>query len=419
MTYLELVRSNTDFRRLWMGDVVSLLGDWFNTIAIYTLLERLSGSPFALGLVFIIKMSAYAVASPLAGVIADRFDRRRLMIGADLLRAVVVLGFLWIDSAEKLPLLYVLIALQIAIGSVFRPARSASLPNLTRSPQELLTANALMASTWSSLLAFGAALGGFATEWLGETSVFLLDSGTYLLSAWFIWRARLPQPSREADGRGLMAVARAQLMEGWRYLLAHPRVGRMALAKTCWASGGSALVYSLAMLGPHLSSEAEAVAIGALFAARGLGTGVGPIAARAVFKDWSSWPRVMGLCILASGAIYMLPAWLPWRTEVLLVPIVLAHALSGANWVLSSVLLQERTEDKFRGRVFATEWLLLTLVNVVAIGAASLMMEYKLLDLRGTYMVFGGVVVVGGLLWLTLVVPAETRDRLQGGVSPS
>ena len=125
--YLELLRTNRDYRRLWIGDMASLLGDWLNTIALYTLIRELTGSPVALGLVFIVKTLPFALASPLAGLLADRFDRKRLMIGADLARAAVVLGFLAIDRSEELPLLYGLIALQMMIGALFVPARTATL----------------------------------------------------------------------------------------------------------------------------------------------------------------------------------------------------------------------------------------------------------------------------------------------------
>ncbi|MBZ0113845.1 MAG: MFS transporter, partial [Thermoanaerobaculia bacterium] len=129
--YRELLRTNVNFRRLWIATLVSLLGDWFNTIALYTLVSRLTGSPLALGAVFLCKMVPLGLASPIAGVLVDRWDRRRVMIGSDLLRSVVVLGFLFIDDASHVPALYALIAAQVIIGSVFEPARSASLPNIT------------------------------------------------------------------------------------------------------------------------------------------------------------------------------------------------------------------------------------------------------------------------------------------------
>jgi len=157
--YWALIVGNRNFRRLWVGNVISLLGDWFNTLALYVLVTELTGSPLALGAVFITKMLPWALSAPLAGVIVDRYNRRRLMVGMNLVRAVVVLGFLLIDQPADVPWLYALLTGQVVAGAVFNPAKSAALPNIT-TPRELLTANVLMSATWSTMLAVGAALGG-------------------------------------------------------------------------------------------------------------------------------------------------------------------------------------------------------------------------------------------------------------------
>lgn len=405
--YLALVRNNVNFRRLWLGNVISLLGDWFNTIALYSLIVDLTGSPLALGAVFITKMLPWALASPLAGLIVDRLDRRRTMITSDLLRAVVVLGFFFVDEPDEVFLVYVLTALQITIGSVFPPAKNASLPNLT-TPQELLTANALMAATWSTMLALGAALGGFATELLGRNAVFLLDSLTYLVSAYFIFRTVIPQQT-DAPAQGpLLRTALAEVADGWRQLRTQPPIGRIALAKATWAIGGGALVFMLTLIGETLSPGAVGMGIGLLFAARGLGTGIGPIVARAVFTDRHRWPFLMGLCIAFSGLCYLLLGYVAW-TYAIVALIILAHASSGANWVLSNVLLQERTEDRYRGRVFATEWLLVMLADSLAIIAASLLLESGNVDLRMSVRLFALLQLASGWLWIALIVPRERR----------
>ena len=409
--YLELIRSNVHFRRLWFGNIVSLLGDWFNTIALYTLVSDLTGSPLALGAVFIAKMLPWALASPVAGLIVDRFDRRRLMIGSDLLRAVVVLGFLLVDTPGEVPLLYVLTALQVMIGSVFQPAKSASIPNLT-TPRELLTANTLMAATWSLLLALGAALGGFATELLGVQAVFIIDSLTYLVSAAFIYRITIPQDTEApTPGEALVSQALREILDGWRRMRAVPRVGRIAFAKATWAAAGGALVFMLTLLGEEITPEAQAVGIGVLFSARGLGTGLGPILARALFRDQRHWPAVLGWCVVCSGVCYALVGFLPWSYAII-VFVLMAHAASGANWVLATVLLQKRTEDRYRGRVFATEWLLVMLADALSILAASLLLESDVLSLRTGFCLFAGLQVLCGLLWGLLVVPRERRSRL-------
>ncbi|MCB1036471.1 MAG: MFS transporter [Acidobacteria bacterium] len=389
-----------------MGDIASLLGDWFNTIALYTLVTRLTGSPLALGLVFITKMLPFALASPLAGWIADRFDRRRLMIGADLARAIVVLGFLVVDEPSEVGLLYLLIALQVMIGAVFIPARSASIPNIT-TDRELLTANALAAATWSSLLAIGAALGGFAAEVLGTDGVFLFDSGTYLFSALCILRARIPRREAQASGRGLREVWR-QILDGWRLLFRRPEIGRIAVTKGSWSLAGGGLVFFLTLLGEEWMPQAPSVGIGLFFAARGLGTGIGPVAARAWFPDERRWPLVMGCGIAASGIVYFVLGHLPLGFALTAL-VLLAHTFSGANWVLSTVLLQKRTEDAYRGRVFSSDWLLVTLADTVAILTASLLLESGTLTLIPVLRIFALAQFATGLAYLALVVPREGR----------
>ena len=411
--YWELVRGNANFRRLWLGNVVSLLGDWFNTIALYTLVSRLTGSPFALGTVFVFKMLPWGLVSPIAGVLVDRFDRRRLMIGSDLLRAVVVLGLLFIDDPSHLPWLYLLITLQVVIGAVFQPAKSASIPNIT-SPRELLTANALSSATWSIMLAVGAALGGFATEWLGVRPVFVIDALTYVVSAWFIYRATIPQ-NTEARHGPLVQTALREIWEGWNHLRDEPRIARVSIAKATWAFAGGGLVFMLALLGDRVTATALAAGIGILFMARGIGTGIGPILARSVFTDQTRWPAVLGGSIAFSGLCYAsvgLVPWVPWSEAVfsllvLCTLVIVSHAASGANWVLSTVLMQQRTADRFRGRVFATEWLLVMLFNSLSTFVAGMLLEFEVVTLRGAFLAFGAMPVVMGLLWLVVIVPRE------------
>lgn len=411
--YGALVRRNVNFRRLWLGNLISLLGDWFNTIALYTLVTELTGSPFALGAVFITKMLPWALASPVAGLIVDRFDRRRLMIASDLLRAVVVLGLLLIDEPGEVYLVYVLTTLQVVIGSVFQPAKSASIPNIT-TPRELLTANTIMSATWSVMLAAGAALGGFVTEWLGVKMVFVIDSATYVWSAVFIYRTVIPQDTDVRPQAGFVRAAYRDIADGFSHLRDHPRVGRIAFAKATWALAGGGLVFMLTLLGEALSPQAAAVGIGILFATRGLGTGLGPIIARALFVDRLQWPSVIGYCVLLSGIFYASIGLVPW--SYLVAGFVLAaHAASGANWVLATVMLQKRTADRFRGRVFATEWLLVMLADSVSILVASALLETSVLSLAGAFLVFGVVQLLCGAAWLIIIVP---RERAAAGASP-
>ncbi|MGB5658747.1 MAG: MFS transporter [Thermoanaerobaculia bacterium] len=405
--FRELLTGNTNYRRIWLGEVASWFGDWFNAIALYTLVRELTGSPLALGLVFLTKMVPFAVASPLAGLLVDRFNRRRLMIAADLLRALVVLGFLLVHEASDLYLIYALTGVQVILTAVFIPARSASIPNVTTAG-ELLTANALSAATWSTLLAVGAALGGVATEWFGVRVVFVLDSLSYLVSAAFLWRTSIPQQGDPGASVGSVKSVLGGIAKGWRYLWQHQEVGRMALAKSTWSLGGGALVYMLALLGEDLMPGSPALGIGLLYGLRGLGTGIGPIAVRSWLPDEKRWPLMMGVGIVISGLCYVGVSVVPWLVGIGLL-VVLAHAPSGANWVASTVLLQKRTADSFRGRVFSAEWLAVTLADSISILTASLLLESGSVSLSTGVLVFAVVQILCGTLWAVLVVPAERR----------
>jgi MFS family permease len=412
--YWALVVGNKDFRRLWIGNLISLLGDWFNTIALYVLVTELTGSPFALGAVFITKMLPWALSAPLAGVLVDRYNRRWLMIGTDAFRAVIVLGFLLIDRPAEVPWLYVLLTAQVVAGAVFNPAKSAALPNIT-TPRELLTANALMSATWSTMLAVGAALGGFAVEALGTEAVFWIDSATYVVSAIFILGTTIPQDTEPADTSLLRSAVR-EITDGWRHLRAHPRIGRFAFAKATWAMAGGALVYMLALLGDRIAPSALAAGIGVLFMARGIGTGIGPIVVRRLFPDRHQWPGVIGGAVILCGLCYVGVGLVPWSSSLPLVVavctlVVMGHAASGGNWVLSTVILQKRTEDRYRGRVFSTDWLFVMSAESLSILVGSALLEFGWLTLEGAVLVFAGLQVASGLAWLAIVVPRERRDE--------
>jgi len=411
--YRELLSGNRNFRLLWLGTVISLFGDWFNTIALYTLVTILTGSPLAVGLVEALKLSGFAIASIPAGILADRFDRRRLMLTADLLRAALVPLFLFVDSADDLPLLYLLIIGQIALGALFDPAFRALTPNLV-DKRELLTANTLLAATWSTLLAVGASVGGIAAAGLGLDAVFIIDAATYLVSAGIIAGIKTPTAARQAGAAALsparprgrqtslvvqaLDTARVDLVEGFAWLKANPFVLKLTMAKTAWAVGGAALVYFLTQLGPVLTPADTALGIGLLYAARGLGTGIGPILSRAVFRRRERWAIISAFSIAISGVSYALIAVMG-ATFWVVIPIIIAHMASGANWVLSTVLLQELVPDRVRGRVFSVELMVLTGVEAVVILGAATLLEAKVVSLFEAFVIFAALQFASGIAY--------------------
>ena len=373
MGYIELLRAHPHFRRLWLADVASLFGDWLNTLAIFALVRAITDSPAALGIVFIAKLLPSVFAAPFAGLLVDRLDRRRLMIVADLARAVVVCGFLFIDAESPLFWVYALAVLQVAIGTAFQPARTAATPNVV--PIEALgTANALGAITWSTIRVAGAGVGGVLVDLLGVQAVFLIDAATYVLSAFFIARAVIPQHTDPAgEGRGAASVV-AGIREGIGYMRRESGIGRVSLAKAVWSFGPGAIFFLLVFISPVLLPEAPSTSQGLLYMFGGIGTGLGPVLARR-FVPEGRRAAALGWFIVAGALAYGVFAVLPWTLATLLL-VILTSSGGGATWVTSTVLLQERSEDRFRGRVFANEIMAFTLCNALGIGVASLVLEF-------------------------------------------
>ena len=378
--YVDLLRRNRDFRQLWLGQVVSQMGDWFDTIALYTIVLNLTGSGRAVGLVLVARFLPSVILGPASGVIADRFSRRSIMIISDVVRAVVVLGFLLVRSADELWLVYVLTVIQLVFSTFFEPARTAAIPSIV-APRDLVAANTISSATWSTMLTLGAAVGGLITGWVGTNAAFVLDSATYLLSAALIMTVRLPRraPQQKKKLTIASALGLSQTLEGMKYVGSRPRVFAYLMVKPAWGLGGGILAL-LAVFGEKIFpvGRSAATGIGVLYAARGIGTAIGPFAARRFGGETRTrMQTAIGISFLIGGLFYIT---FGSATNFVFAVIVLAVAHTGGSvlWVFSTVLLQQSVEDNFRGRVFAAELALFTLTM-----AASNYLTGELLDRYG------------------------------------
>ena len=401
VTYTELIRHNRDFRRLWLGQVVSQLGDWFDTIAVYTLVLKLTGSGRALGLVLVARFLPTVVLGPLAGVLADRFSRRTIMIWSDLARALVVLGFLFIRRPEQLWMLYALTVLQLALSTFFEPARTAAVPSIV-SARELIPANALSSVTWSAMLTIGAAIGGEVTGRFGTDAAFVVDSVTYLASAALIYGIRLPKRPPRAKSRVTIAKALGitDTIEGMRYVRTRPRVMALLLVKFAWGLGGGILSL-LAVFGETIWAVAGRAGSGTgiLFTARGIGTAIGPIVAR----RWAGGSRhlmqkFIGVGFLLGGVFYI-AFGLSTNFALALAALAIAHMGGSILWVFSTVLLQSTVEDTFRGRVFAADFTLMTLAMAASNYATGEALDRFHFSPRAVTIALGLLFLIPGALW--------------------
>lgn len=414
--YIDLVSHNQNYRRLWLSQIVSNFGDWFGILAVYALITKYSDSEFLLGLIIVVKMMSLASFSPFAGYITDRFDRRRIMIICDLMRGVIVLGLLLVVSYETLWLAYVLTAFQMMLSAVFEPAKTSSIPNVT-TERELVDANVLSAASWSVIFTIGMGIGGLATAWLGTDLVFIINAVSYALSAWFIYHAIIPQKKMDASERKRTRNPLTGIREGFRYLFQTHRILRPTLAKGTFTMFLGALTYMLILISEDVLLMGS-IGLGLLYSARGIGTGIGPVVGRRIFNRESDWIRAMGFCMIFAGLMYTVVG-LTTSLVLMLFFVFIAHAASGANWVMSTVLLQRRTPDTFRGRIFSTEWLLFTLAQSASVLTASWILENGWLTIQQAMIVFALLLSVAGVAWhFTItrqeeVYQTEYRDNEQ------
>jgi predicted MFS family arabinose efflux permease len=374
--FVRLVRNNRNFRRLWLAQIVSEIGDWFYTLAIYTLLLQLTGKASSVGLALILQVLPQTFIGPTAGVVNDRVRRKRVMIVADLVRMVVVLSMVLVRSRSTVWLVYPLLLLETIMAAFFEPARSAVIPNITP-PEDVIIANALGSSTWSVNLTIGATIGGLIAALLGRDAVFVLNGLSFLLSALFIAGMHFDEP--HAKGRaGLRLrdlVDYSPMIEGLRYVRRTPRLAATLCAKAGLLVIGSGWVLFTVMgqrvfpvrwhgLDPQRGAM---LGMSLLLGARGLGAMLGPL----FTARWSNqqqsrlrWGIFAGYLCLAFGYVGVGLAPHLWLACLSLAG---AHFGGATIWVFSTTLLQFNTADEYRGRVFAAELGLFMLT--IAIGA--------------------------------------------------
>ncbi len=403
--YLEVLRDNPSFRWLFLARTISLTGDWFSLIAIFALLREVAGSDArAIGGVLILKLLPFFLAGPIAGVVADRFDRRMILFVADLFRIALVLMLLAVPHvARPVALTNLLILLQVIASAFFEPARAAMLPNLVPR-QHLAAANALGAMMWSIVFALGAATGGLVTDWFGWRTALLIDASTYALSAACVLRitlAHVPRPSKGGPLDWMTLTGLRDVVEGVRFLTGRPSIAVLLFLKSGWGLAGAVTLF-LTLFGERVYALGGRPDLGValLYFARAVGTGLGPVLARRFLPDES--PRSMK--VLLTGAFLWPAFWYsvfalvhdPWLAAA---SVALAHFGGSVVWVYSSILLQREVPDEFRGRVMSADLGLATLTISLSTAFYGWRAADPSADLRTLMLTMTGMLLVPTAIW--------------------
>lgn len=386
-----LLVKNRDFRLLFFASVISLAGDWFSFVAVAGLVTELTGRPGAAAFIYAATVLPVFLASPIAGAAADRFDRRRILVIADVARvplALLLCVAAWQDSV----VLAVAAVIALGIGASFHdPVASAATPNLVE-PDDLATAQSLMGAVWGSMLLVGAGLGGVVAEVFGRQTAFAVDAATFAISALLVAAIRrLMQEGRET-------ATRPGIGDAIRFAREHRLVSRLMFAKVgvSSANGTVGLLPAFA-----LRYGATSIATGLFFAARGLGALLGPILARWVAGAAPSARAIILVCGLSTvtyAGVYALVPTTTWFW-LALVLVMLAHLGGGAQWSVSTYGLQVATPDHLRGRILSMDYGLATLaIGLSSIVAGLLADRYGAAE--ATYWL-AGIAAVYAVAWLS------------------
>lgn len=453
MTYRQLLKGNANFRRLWLGQVISEIGDWLNNIAVLALAIQAAGAGHegrALAFYAITRHLPLFLFGPVAGVVVDRTERRRVMITADLARAILALGFLLAGRYQALPVIYVVGATLFAVSAFFNAAKRATIPTLVRGTDALLAANSISASTTAATIAVGSALGGIVATFVGRNTVFILNALTFLLSAEMIRRIRAPQTGedkageqrinirseREEDGREadkalsssnvdalahlrktsrprispFNALRRAfvDFREGLRYVRSVSLLSAIFIVAAGWGLGNGVARALYSIFGAHLGERAVTglvarptdFGISVLFVAMGLGGVLGaPLARRFNTGSSESLGTRMGRSMIFDGFGLFVFSLMPslWGAAIVL---VLREINFAIWWTAQQTILMSRTDNRYAGRIFASYETLTTLMMVGSMLASGFAADrYGITPVAAA----GGIVIsLSGATWFVL-----------------
>ena len=399
--YFQLLRENQLFRNLWFGQVVSELGDWLNSIAIYALILKLSNSGMAMAGAMMAKLLPIVLISPIAGIVADRIDRKVVMISSDLLRCVVVLGFLFVEDQSTLWFIYTLVIIEISLSGFFEPARSAIIPSLV-SKEHLVTANALSGATWSVMLAFGAALGGVIVSLFGIRIAFIIDACTFLISAWFI--AKIPSKIKQAK-KPNKKNGFQELTDAMHLLIKKPMILILSLLKSGLAVTGGIMTLIPLMVSQVVSKPAMlSLGIGILYSSRGFGAAVGPLLVKRLFGETTTvlnWSIAVAFFLKAFSYSFIGNST---NLFTLSLSVAAATLFGSIIWVFSSALIHLSTPDKYLGRVFSFELAVMTLVMGISNWGVGFAIDELRLTSNQVAFAMAVLITISGLLWTGFLI---------------
>jgi MFS family permease len=422
---MQLLKGNRPFRRLWSGQVISELGNWFNFIAGLGLVRAVStAAPEATAVMLVARLVPFALFAPLAGAFVDRWSRRAVMVASDVARGVVALGFLLVRGPEDLWIAYACSVAASLLTAFFEAAKNAAMPNIT-GPQALLAGNALMYSSRFLLMSFGAALGGWASARFGYQTAFIINAASFLVSAYSIWlipeKAMREEGVEKAEGGPSPELRGAEerpgfwtdLREGWKYIGRYPLVASIIVVNVLWATGGGACNLIYDRLGGVVFAgqgglEGDA-GVAALYATVGAGVFVGMLCARRVgthVELHGLTAKFMGWTLVAHGIIFAVAGLMPtlWLAGALM---FFSRFIIGMEFAVQETLLMRLIPDNLRGRVITTD----RAAEILVMSVSTVFAAWSLhaISPRTLTVISGLLSATAGVFWLGMFALGKLR----------
>ncbi len=355
--FVSLLRDNRNYRNTWIGQVVSEVGDHFNNVAVFSLAVAATRSGLVVSGLMLSRAIPAMLAGPLAGVVLDRFDRKRVMIASDLVRAIVAMGFIVAVKHPDTWLLYLLSALLMLASPFFTSGRASILPSIATS-EELHTANSLTQTTQWTTLAVGAFLAGTSVMQFGYRWAFFGNSVSFLISALCISRLFLPgrgfRPPRTALTETEVVRPWHEYAEGLRYMRSVPLILGLAMVNVGWATGGGAAQILFTIFAELVFNRGPA-GLGMIWGFAGIGLLCGGALAYTIGQrlSFTNYKRSIAICYVVHGGSYILFSQVRSFSWALAF-IALSRAGVGFSSVMNMSQLLRQVPNAFRGRVFAT-----------------------------------------------------------------
>ena len=403
VSYSELLRNNKNFRRLWSGQVISELGTWFSAIAELGLVRMLSGSALMTTAVLVARLAPFLLVAPLAGVLVDRGNRKQILIAADLIRALIAIGYLTTSIGAPVWVIVLCTGLMSSASTFFEAAKNASIANMV-TRQEMLTANVLMFSTRFLQLSLGAALGGVTAAKFGYNAAFVINSLSFIASAVFIWR--IPAESmRFSEGADEKTQSHflSDVRDGLAYIWTAPFVRAVILVNIGWAMGGGMNNLLFDRIGGREfagAGDRGDWGVAVLYTAAGAGLFIGMMLARRA-GAWAAEERragrFIGWSLLIHGVCWAIAGTMPSLWTMALV-IVVSRAILGAEFGVQETLMMRVIPDEYRGRVFTTDRALELATMTLSMTVTGLLLTW--FSPRTMLIVSGLLSASPGLVWL-------------------